>query len=96
MVRSLARLPTAAASENSLVTTTSRRSSTSSCALASSVRTKASSVAMRRCSGRRATAWALATVAKRSQRRDPAGGNVGYARKTQGKQPHFAETFDGA
>ncbi len=66
MVRSLARLPTAAASENSFVTTTSSRSSTSSCAVASNVRTKASSVATRRCSGMRATAWALATMAKRA------------------------------
>src|SRR5271165_1895546 len=66
IVRSRARLPTAVASVNSLVTAMSNRSSTSSCALASNVRTNASSVAVRRSSGNRATACALATVANRA------------------------------
>ena len=74
MVRSRARLPTAAAAANSLVTTTSNRSSTSSCALASRVRTKASSVAARRSSGIRTTACALATVAKRASAATRPGG----------------------
>jgi len=67
IVRRRARLPTAAASVNSFVTTISKRSSTSSCALASSVRTNASSVAIRRFSGNRATACAFATAANRAR-----------------------------
>lgn len=74
MVRSLAFLPTLAASVNRVLTTMSNRSSTSSCALASSVRTKASNVAVRRSSGIRATACALATVAKRASAATRPGG----------------------
>jgi hypothetical protein len=57
-----AHLATAAASVISLMTTMSNRSSTSSCALASSVRRNATSVAFPRSAGNRATACALATA----------------------------------
>ena len=97
MVRSRAFLPTLrSVGEQASVTTMSSRSSTSSCAVASRVRTKASNVAMRRSSGMRATACALATVAKRASAATRPGGTCRGPGRPSAQQPHLVEPPDGA
>ena len=95
MVRSRACLPTLAASANRVVTTTSNRSSTSSCALASSVRTKASRVAARRSLQPR-HGLGLGDHGETRQRRHPSRWDMRRAGQAQGKRPHLVEAGDGA